>query len=147
MWNRKCANVTRRYRKNWSTTSSDGPLAAQKTTHPTVLRCRGNVFTEQMPSNDKGIYRLIESLSYDTNRVENDPCNNSAIVVFIFCRGNVFVEPLFSNVWGYTYRDRLMRGMNKVCRWDGLNCHDINTKFYKDWFRLSDRHTWSKLIS
>jgi hypothetical protein len=42
--------------------SSDATLAAQKRMHPTILRCRGNVFTEQMLGNDKRIHRVIESL-------------------------------------------------------------------------------------
>jgi hypothetical protein len=45
----------------------------------------------------------------------------------------------------------LMGGTYEVRRWDELRCHDIHTKFYKDWFRHSkwiggiDRNTniWS----
>jgi hypothetical protein len=31
----------------------------------------------------------------------------------------------------------LMGGFYEVCCWDGLWCHDIYTKFHKDWFRHS----------
>jgi hypothetical protein len=31
----------------------------------------------------------------------------------------------------------LMEGIYEVCRWDGLRCHDIRTKFHADWFRHS----------
>jgi hypothetical protein len=34
--------------------SFDTTRAAQKTTRPTILRYRGNVFTEPLPSNDRG---------------------------------------------------------------------------------------------
>jgi hypothetical protein len=30
-----------------------------------------------------------------------------------------------------------MGGIYEVCHWDGLRCHDIHTKFHKDWFRHS----------
>jgi hypothetical protein len=32
---------------------------------------------------------------------------------------------------------RLTGEIYEVCRWDGLRCHDIHTKFHKDWFRHS----------
>jgi hypothetical protein len=52
--------------------------------------------------------------------------------VGIRCRGNVFTEPLPSSD---THRHRLVGGIYEVHRWDGLRCHDIHTKFHKDWFR------------
>jgi hypothetical protein len=30
-----------------------------------------------------------------------------------------------------------MGGIYEVCRSDGLRCHDIHTKFHKEWFRNS----------
>jgi hypothetical protein len=30
-----------------------------------------------------------------------------------------------------------MGGFYEVHHWDGLRCHDIHTKFHKDWFRHS----------
>jgi hypothetical protein len=36
--------------------SFDATGIAQKTAPPTILRCRGNVFTELLPSNDRGIH-------------------------------------------------------------------------------------------
>jgi hypothetical protein len=56
---------------------------------------------------------------------------------FISCRGNVFTKPLPSNDGGYAYRHRLMGGIYEVRRWDGLSCHDIHTKFNRDWLRHS----------
>jgi hypothetical protein len=48
---------------------------------------------------------------------------------------------------------RLMGGIYKVRPSDGLKCHDIHTKFHKDWFRHSKfnrgihRHTDSMTIA
>jgi hypothetical protein len=70
---------------------------------PTILRCRGKVFTEPLPSNDTGIEidtQII--LWYDTDRTENDASKNSSTVACILCRGNVFTEPLPINDGGYT---------------------------------------------
>jgi hypothetical protein len=36
-----------------------------------------------------------------------------------------------------TETNGMMGGVCEVCRWDGLRCHDIHTKFHKDWFRDS----------
>jgi hypothetical protein len=59
--------------------------------------------------------------------------------VCIHCRGNVFTEPLPSNDGGiHIQTHRLMGGIYKVLRWDGLRCHDIHTKFHKDWFGHSE---------
>jgi hypothetical protein len=45
--------------------SFDTTRTAQKTTPPTILRCRGDVFTELLPSNDRGIHRQTHRLSFD----------------------------------------------------------------------------------
>jgi hypothetical protein len=54
----------------------------------------------------------------------------------IRCRGNVFTEPLPSND-EEIQTQRLMGGIYEVRLWYGLRCHDIHTKFRKDWFRHS----------
>jgi hypothetical protein len=63
--------------------SFDTIRAAQKTTPPTILPCRGNTFTELLPRNGKG----------DT---KTDPqthaFNNFSIVACIRHRRNVFTE-------------------------------------------------------
>jgi hypothetical protein len=41
----------------------DTTWARQKKTPPTILRCRGNMFTEPLPSNDRRIHRPTDSLS------------------------------------------------------------------------------------
>jgi hypothetical protein len=67
--------------------SFDTTRTAQKMTVPTILRCRGNVFTELLPSNDRGIH----------GRTNIHESNNYSIITSIRCRGNVFTEPLPSN--------------------------------------------------
>jgi hypothetical protein len=56
----RCGEGTRRSGKIWSP-SFDTRRTTQKTTPPTILRCRGNVFTELIPSNDKGIHRPTDT--------------------------------------------------------------------------------------
>jgi hypothetical protein len=64
---------------------------------------------------------------------------------FFYCclcvswRNTSFTEPLPSNNWGiHIQTHRWMRGIYELRRWDGLSCHDIHTKFHKDWFRHSN---------
>jgi hypothetical protein len=64
----------------------------QKFFYCVCIRCRGNVFTEQLPGNDRGIHIKTH---------------------------------------------RLIGGIYEVRHWDGLRCHDIHTKFHKDWLRHS----------
>jgi hypothetical protein len=81
---------------------------AQKTTPPTTLQCRGNVFTELLHGNDSGIHRETQRLPFHKTggRTQNDASNNSSIVECIRCRGNVFTEPLSRTDW----RDTLNQG-------------------------------------
>jgi hypothetical protein len=58
--------------------------------------------------------------------------------LFECCRGNGFTEPLPSNDRGIhiqTYR--MMGWIYEVLRSDGLKCHDVHTKFYKECFSHS----------
>jgi hypothetical protein len=43
-----------------------------------------------------------------------------------------------TTIEGYTLRHRLIGGTYEVRHSDGLNCHDIHTKFQKYWFRHSE---------
>jgi hypothetical protein len=63
--------------------SKDDTYRIEKTP-PIILHCRGNVFIEFLPNNDRGIHR-------ETNGYKS---NNSSIVVYIHYLGNVFTEPL-----------------------------------------------------
>jgi hypothetical protein len=56
----------------------------------------------------------------------------------IRCHGNVFTEPLPDNGMDVCIRTHTLMGrIYEVHRWDGLRCHDIRTKFHKDWFSHS----------
>jgi hypothetical protein len=56
--------------------------------------------------------------------------------VCIRCSRIVFTKPLPNNGSGANIqKHRLMRRIYDVRRWDGLRCHNIHTKFNKDWFR------------
>jgi hypothetical protein len=58
--------------------SFDTTRTAQKMTHPTLLRCRGNVFTEPLPSNLRDTQTDPQTLLwYDMDRVEHDTSSNS----------------------------------------------------------------------
>jgi hypothetical protein len=70
--------------------SFDTIWTAKKTTPVTIVPCRVNVFTEPLPSNDRGIYTDKQTHS----------SNNSYIVARILCGGNVFTKPLPSNKRG-----------------------------------------------
>jgi hypothetical protein len=48
--------------------SFDTARTAQKTAPPTILRCIGNVFTELLPRNDRGIHRQAHRLSFHKTR-------------------------------------------------------------------------------
>jgi hypothetical protein len=72
------------------------------------------------------------------SQIEGDASNSSSIVAYVFVVAiTFFTEPLPSNEREYTYRHRLTGGIFEVRRWYGFRCHDIHTKFYKDWFSHS----------
>jgi hypothetical protein len=55
----------------------------------------------------------------------------------VLCRGNFLIEPLPSNNRGIHIKTQA-DGRNSVnAPLNGLKCHDIYTKFHKDWFRHS----------
>jgi hypothetical protein len=74
---------------------------AYKTTPPAILRCRGNVFTELLRGNDRGIRRPTDACvqGYDRSVASEYSYFN---VACIRCRGNVFTEPLRSSERGIT---------------------------------------------
>jgi hypothetical protein len=49
----------------------------------------------------------------------------------------VFTEPLPSNEMRDTYTHTLVGGIYEVRHCDGLRCHDIHTKFHKEWLKNS----------
>jgi hypothetical protein len=53
--------------------SFDTTRVAQKTMPPTVLLCRGNVFTEPLPGNDRGVKGHTQRPSFDAKRTASRP--------------------------------------------------------------------------
>jgi hypothetical protein len=70
---------------------------AYKTTPPTILRCRGKVFTELLPSNDRGVHRQTHRHTHPTTLpllrvlVATESCLSSR---FLAMKGRIhFAEP------------------------------------------------------
>jgi hypothetical protein len=76
---------------------------------------------------------------YYTDCIENDASNNSPIVACVFVAAVMFLlSRCLATIGGiHIQTHKLMRGIYEVSRWDGPRCHDIHTKFHKDWFRHS----------
>jgi hypothetical protein len=69
-----------------------------KTTPPTILRCRGNVFTEPSLCNDRGLHRQTYRLSL----IRHGPHRKRRIKQFFLvscnrCHENAYTKPLPSN--------------------------------------------------
>jgi hypothetical protein len=138
---------------------------ALKTTPPTIIRSRGNVFPS-LPSKDtlfvaagtsfRSRYLATLQRLTDSFFSEDTHLNRKWSVQQLYCceyslPRELFTEPLPSNENIYTLPSlclatkggihiqthRLMVGIYEVRRSDGLGCHDIQTKFRKDWLRHS----------
>jgi hypothetical protein len=71
--------------------------------------------------------------------IQNDESNNSSVVVYVFVAMETFLPSisLATAGWIHIQIHRLMGWMYEVCRWNGLRCHDMHTKFRKDWLSQS----------
>jgi hypothetical protein len=83
-------------------------------------------------------YTLSPFIRHGPACMEND-ASNSKFIVCARCHWNVCTEPLPSSDsrW-YTYSTKTDREISEVCRWNGLRCHGIHTKFRTDWFMDSE---------
>jgi hypothetical protein len=71
------------------------------------------------------------------DRVEIDVSNNSSTVVFV-AAGMCLTNRCLATTEGIHIQTQgLMGGICEVRRRDRIRCHDIHTKFQKDWFRHS----------
>jgi hypothetical protein len=89
-------------------------------------------------------------LSFDTTLAAWKATGPKTLLLLcIRCRGNVFTEPLPSKNRIHIQAHRLMGRIYEIRRWDGMWCHDILTKFHKDWFKQVGihRHTDSMVTS
>jgi hypothetical protein len=100
---------------------------------PTVLRFCGNVFTESLPNNSRGILRPTDS--FDTARTtQKTACPTFSLFSCIFVAAGTYL-PSCCLVTIRVQTQRLVGGIYEVHGWDGLRCRNIHTKFHKDWFR------------
>jgi hypothetical protein len=109
---------------------------------PPILLCRGNVFIEPLPNIDIPTYCPL---------IRYGPHRKRRVQQFFYCcvyslLRNVFAEPLPSNGVEIQLQTHILMGETyEIRRWGGLRCHDLHTKFYKDWFRHSEvdgGYTW-----
>jgi hypothetical protein len=107
--------------------SFETTLTSSKTTPPTFLHFRGNVFTESLPSNYKGIYRQAHGLSFDNTRTiqKTTPATILPLLcVFVVARTCLPIRCLATIGRIYRHTDWWERFI-KVSLWDWLRCHDI----------------------
>jgi hypothetical protein len=84
---------------------------------------------------------LIVYFPFIWNRPNRERCVQQfcCCCTCICCHSNGFTKLLPSSDRGlYMQTHRLMGGMCELCHWDDLRCHDIHTKFHKDWFSHSE---------
>jgi hypothetical protein len=66
--------------------SYDTTPTVQRTTVPSILRCRGNIFIMLLPSNDRGIHGQTHRLAFDKTRTAKKimrPTNLLLLRVFV----------------------------------------------------------------
>jgi hypothetical protein len=129
---------TRRSGKNWQPTflwshtdriENDGSNSSSLPREGVQSRCLATI---------RGYTR--HTLPFDTTRTAQKTMRPTILLLLVFVDlGTCLPSPCSAMVGrgGYTYRHKVMEGINEVCRWDRLRCHDIHTKFHTDWFRHS----------
>jgi hypothetical protein len=103
---------------------------AYKTTPPTLLRCRGNVFTEPVPNNDKrihrsrvtlrrAVYRQSHKLSFDTTRTVQKTTPPTILLLSVFVAAGTCLRSRFLAFIGgiNIHSHRLIRVIYRVHRW------------------------------
>jgi hypothetical protein len=70
------------YRRTNRLLSFDTKRKAQKTAPPKKFRCSGNMFTETLPCNDRGIHRQTERLSVTARTPQKTTC--PTILCFVY---------------------------------------------------------------
>jgi hypothetical protein len=120
--------------------SFDTAWTLQKTTPPTNLRCRGNVFKKPLSSNDRGIHKQTHRLSFDMTRTAQKTTLPTILLLCVFiASGTCLPSRCLATISGIQiYTHRLMGGIYEVRRCDGLRCHKDWLSF-KSWWG-GDRH-------
>jgi hypothetical protein len=90
-----------------------------KMTPGRIIRCRGNVFIEPFPDNNKGILRQTHRLSFDTTRTAKKMTFPTFLIllhVFI-AAGACLPSRCLATIRGiHVQIQRLMGGIYEVCR-------------------------------
>jgi hypothetical protein len=116
-----------------------GPYRKWRRQH--FLFCHENVFTEPLPSNNRGIHRQTHRLSFDMTRsAQKTTCPSIIQLLCVFFAAETCSPSRCLATIGriHIQTHRLMRRMYEARLWDGLRCHDMHTKFHKYWFRHSN---------
>jgi hypothetical protein len=98
--------------------------------------CRGNMFTEPLPSREMGGTQT-NHYQYYTNHTERDASNNFSSFSILFAPGKCLPSRCLATI-GYIHRhiDR-WEGFYEVRQWEGFKWRDVYTTFNKDWFKHS----------
>jgi hypothetical protein len=92
------------------------------------------VFTEPLASNDRGIHGWTLKLSFHTIRTPQKTTRPRILPLLrVFDPAVTFLPSRCLATYTYTQ----IGDIYEVHRSDGTRCHDIHTKFHKDWFRNS----------
>jgi hypothetical protein len=99
--------------------SFDKKRVAWKTTRPTILLCRGNVFTELLPTNDRGIHRQIHRLLFGKTRTAQKLTRPTALPFLrVFLAAGTCLPSSYLAIKGgiYIQTHSLMGGIYEVRR-------------------------------
>jgi hypothetical protein len=67
----------------------------------------------------------------DTDRIENNAVNHSSTLAYVFAAAVTFLPSrCLATLRGYTNEHRLMKGIYKARRWDGLRRRNIYINFH-----------------
>jgi hypothetical protein len=83
--------------------SFDTTRTAYKTTPQTIIRCRGNVCTDYLPSNDRGRQRQTHRLSFDQKRIAWKMTRPTILLLCVFVAARTFSPSLYLATIGGLY--------------------------------------------
>lgn len=89
------------------------------------------------------IKKFLEELISSLPLIRHGPHSKGCVEQFFYAACVSFgavtliLSRCLAMIEGYTHKLRQMGGILEVRRWDWLTCHDVHTKFHKDWFMHS----------
>jgi hypothetical protein len=86
--------------------SFDTTRTAKETTPAAILRCRRDVFTTLLLSNDRGIHRQTHGLSFDTTRIVQKTTRPTIILLLrvLFAVGTCLSSRFLATIHIQTHR-------------------------------------------